>query len=76
MRSSCSEKLFMLALTFASSVATYIYTVALCKLEEKMLPAAVCIGDIDISQFRLLFGFFLLYTDRVPFELLDSAAIL
>jgi hypothetical protein len=29
---------------------------------------------IDISQYRLLFGFFLLYTDRVPFELLDSAA--
>jgi hypothetical protein len=31
-------------------------------------------GTIDISQYRLLFGFFLLYTDRVPFELLDSAA--
>jgi hypothetical protein len=31
---------------------------------------------IDISQYRLLFGFFLLYTDRVPFELLDSAALL
>jgi hypothetical protein len=31
---------------------------------------------IDISQCRLLFGFFLLYTDRVPFELLDSAALL
>jgi hypothetical protein len=28
---------------------------------------------IDISQYRLLFGFFLLYMDRVPFELLDSA---
>jgi hypothetical protein len=27
----------------------------------------------DISQNRLLFGFFLLYTDCVPFELLDSA---
>jgi hypothetical protein len=24
---------------------------------------------------ELLFGFFLLYTDRVPFELLDSAAL-
>jgi hypothetical protein len=31
---------------------------------------------IDISQNRLLFGFSLLYTDRVPFELLDSAALL
>jgi hypothetical protein len=31
---------------------------------------------IVISQYRLLFGFFLLYTDRVPFELLDSAALL
>jgi hypothetical protein len=31
---------------------------------------------IDISQYRLLFGFFLLYTDRVPFELLDSATLL
>jgi hypothetical protein len=31
---------------------------------------------IDISQYRLLFGFSLLYTDRVPFELLDSAALL
>jgi hypothetical protein len=28
---------------------------------------------IDISQYRLLFGFFLLYTDHVPFEFLDSA---
>jgi hypothetical protein len=31
---------------------------------------------IDISQYRLLFEFSLLYTDRVPFELLDSAALL
>jgi hypothetical protein len=31
---------------------------------------------IDISQYRLLFGFSLLYTDRIPFELLDSAALL
>jgi hypothetical protein len=30
----------------------------------------------DISQYRLRFGFSLLYTDRVPFELLDSAALL
>jgi hypothetical protein len=29
----------------------------------------------DISQYRLLFGLSLLYTDRVPFELLDSAAL-
>jgi hypothetical protein len=33
-------------------------------------------GLIDISQYRLLFGFSLLYTDRVPFELLVSAALL
>jgi hypothetical protein len=33
-------------------------------------------GLNDISQYRLLFGFSLLYTDRVPFELLDSAALL
>jgi hypothetical protein len=26
----------------------------------------------DISQYRLLFGFTLLYTDRVPFELLEA----
>jgi hypothetical protein len=34
--------------------------------------------DIDILQYRLFFGFgfSLLYTDRVPFELLDSAALL
>jgi hypothetical protein len=32
--------------------------------------------SIAISQYRLLFGFFLLYTDRLPFELLDSAALL
>jgi hypothetical protein len=31
---------------------------------------------IDISHYRLLLGFFLLYTDRVTFELLDSAALL
>jgi hypothetical protein len=38
----------------------------------------VCVLDttIDISQYRLLLGFFLLYTDRVLFELLDSAALL
>jgi hypothetical protein len=33
-------------------------------------------APIDTSQYRLLFGFFLIYTDRVPFELLDSAALL
>jgi hypothetical protein len=32
--------------------------------------------SIDISQYRLRFGFSLLYTDRVPFELLDSPALL
>jgi hypothetical protein len=31
---------------------------------------------IDISQYRLLVGFLLLYMDRVPVELLDSAALL
>jgi hypothetical protein len=31
---------------------------------------------IDISQYRLLFGFFLLYANRVPFELLDSPALI
>jgi hypothetical protein len=31
---------------------------------------------IDISQYRLLLGFFLLYADRVPFELLNSAVLL
>jgi hypothetical protein len=38
----------------------------------------VCGGAIDISQYKLLFGFCLLYTgtDCVPFELLDSAALL
>jgi hypothetical protein len=30
----------------------------------------------DIAQYRLRFGFSQLYTDRVPFELLDSAALL
>jgi hypothetical protein len=33
------------------------------------------VNIIGISQFRLLFGFFLLHTDRVPFQLLDSAAL-
>jgi hypothetical protein len=33
------------------------------------------VGGIDISQFRQLLGFFLLYKDRVPFDLLDSAAL-
>jgi hypothetical protein len=30
----------------------------------------------DISQYRLRLGFSLQYTDSVPFELLDSAALL
>jgi hypothetical protein len=34
------------------------------------------IRTTDISQYRLRFGFSLLYRDRVPFELLDSAALL
>jgi hypothetical protein len=33
------------------------------------------IRSIDISQYRLLFGCSLLYMDRVPFELLDSAQL-
>jgi hypothetical protein len=33
-------------------------------------------GNIDNSQDRLLFGFSLLYTDRVTLDLLDSAALL
>jgi hypothetical protein len=33
----------------------------------------ICISTIDISQYRLLFGFSLLYTHHVPFELLDNA---
>jgi hypothetical protein len=37
-------------------------------MEEEGIP-------IDISQYRLLFGFSQLYTDRVPFELLDSPAL-
>jgi hypothetical protein len=41
-----------------------------------MLTHAENDHSIDISQYRLLFKFFLLYTDRVPFELLDSAALL
>jgi hypothetical protein len=36
----------------------------------------VWVSGIDISQYRLLFGFFLPYADRVPFELLDSTAFL
>jgi hypothetical protein len=36
----------------------------------------VCVRPTDISQYRLRFGFSLLYKDRVPFELLDSAALL
>jgi hypothetical protein len=41
-------------------------------------PLFMCQGGplIDISQYRLLFGFFLQYTPLVPFELLDSAALL
>jgi hypothetical protein len=33
-----------------------------------VIPCGVGIIEIDISQYRLLFGFSLLYTDRVPFE--------
>jgi hypothetical protein len=37
---------------------------------------SVQVGIIDKSQYRLLFKFFLLYTDSVPSELLGSAALL
>jgi hypothetical protein len=46
---------------------------------QKSLVAAVAVVhglNIEVSQYRLLFGFYLLYTVRVPFELLDSAALL
>jgi hypothetical protein len=49
--------------------------VASCKVTSCKVASckvASCTG----IQYRLLFGFFLLYTDRVPFELLDSAALL
>jgi hypothetical protein len=42
----------------------------------KVLQKTCGFKTTDISQYRLLFGFSLLYTDRVPFELLDSAALL
>jgi hypothetical protein len=32
--------------------------------------------DLPLLYDPVLFGFSLLYTDRVPFELLDSAALL
>jgi hypothetical protein len=41
-------------------------------LDSKFRSVAIT----DISQSRLRFGFSLLCTDRVPFELLDSAALL
>jgi hypothetical protein len=44
-----------------------------------MLHSAEFLGiarSIDISQYRLLFGFSQLYMERVPFELFDSAALL
>jgi hypothetical protein len=51
-------------------------------------PAAEVAGDLEqlfkystvrhryLAQYRLLFGFFLLYTDRVPFALPESTALL
>jgi hypothetical protein len=41
--------------------------------KEKIYATSI---PIDFSQYRLLFGFFLLYTDHIPFELPDSAALL
>jgi hypothetical protein len=41
-----------------------------------LIVAYESVCTIDISQYRRHFGFFLLDTDRVPFELLDSAALL
>jgi hypothetical protein len=43
---------------------------------EYLLTEFRWVQPTDISQYRLRFGFSLLYTDRVPFELLDSAALL
>jgi hypothetical protein len=42
----------------------------------KIFTSIVQVALIESSQFILLFGFFLLYTDCVPFELLGSAALL
>jgi hypothetical protein len=39
-------------------------------------PRKRVIQVTDISHYGLLFGFFLLYKDCVPFELVDSAALL
>jgi hypothetical protein len=44
--------------------------------KQKRMQPRPWLQLIDISHFRLIFGFSLLYTDRVPFELLDSAALL
>jgi hypothetical protein len=49
---------------------------SLCDLFYKFAHAEDQVWSIDTSQYRLLSGFFLLFTDRVPFELLDNAAIL
>jgi hypothetical protein len=40
------------------------------------MASTISVGPIDNLLYRLLFVFFLLYTDRVPFELLESAALL
>jgi hypothetical protein len=42
----------------------------------KLSPLRMQLAGTDISQYRLRFGLSLLHTDRVPFELLDSAAFL
>jgi hypothetical protein len=64
-------------LAYLSSDLIYRYDL---NLTDKVVPVpgtVMCINSIDISKYRMLFGFFLLYTgtDRVPFELLDSAAL-
>jgi hypothetical protein len=53
------------------SLFNFLYVMVFIERERKEW-----VQTIDISQYRLLFGFSLQHTDRVPFELLDSAALL
>jgi hypothetical protein len=50
--------------------------IAVKKKKKKQFFWPMYDEPIDITQYRLLFGFFLPYTDRAPFELLDSGALL
>jgi hypothetical protein len=60
------------ALTEALQPVKKVYNI----LIEKGVQAYNRLLPTDTSQYRLHFGLSLLYTDRVPFELLDSAALL